>query len=359
MAAATEWAQSRAMRLLNFALTSDIGGVAEVIRSERPYFEALGYETAWFTAQISNGAAKNASLFLHQALYGEPVADEQIDDIRTALKGFYRDNYDTAKRALELCDVVILHDAMTAVFAHTAASMGKTVLWRNHVGSPKRTESPPLIHFLLNLLREADGLIFSSLSYVWDGLESDERVLVVPPGIDPVSVKNRSSRVHKGMDAPAQEPSGFFVKSIVPSSSDFSMVTSLCGGQRRYALHLSRWDGYKGQLGVLRSFASFAQQHDNIDLVILGPSIQAAHFPMNQQVYDTLCLEVEGLDVGIRDRVHIWQINGKVTRSEEDRIIGYLQSPRLCRAPEQPARKFRIDGDRSHVEGSSRHCVGR
>ena len=104
-------------------------------------------------------------------------------------------------------DIVLLHDPQTAGMVDGLRATGVRVVWRCHVGSDTRNdETDEAWAFLRHYLERADAFVFSRAEYVPEWMDGD-RVVVIPPSIDPFSAKNRdldrtNRRWHPGDGGP-------------------------------------------------------------------------------------------------------------------------------------------------------------
>ena len=88
-------------------------------------------------------------------------------------------------------DIVLLHDPQTAGMVDGLRATGVRVVWRCHVGrDTPNDETDKAWAFLRPYLERADAFVFSREEYVPDGVDR-ERLVIIPPSIDPFSAKNR------------------------------------------------------------------------------------------------------------------------------------------------------------------------
>ena len=88
-------------------------------------------------------------------------------------------------------DIVLLHDPQTAGMVDGLRATGVRVVWRCHVGrDTSNDETDEAWAFLRPYVEGADAFVFSRAEYVPEWMDR-ERVVVIPPSIDPFSAKNR------------------------------------------------------------------------------------------------------------------------------------------------------------------------
>ncbi|MFF2060904.1 glycosyltransferase [Streptomyces sp. NPDC058200] len=319
-------------RILHVSTTSKLGGVSEVVRSELPYLAELGWQTRWVAASDLD-EAHDAAFVLHNALYGVPAGDFPADQVRSGVSRFLAANTEAVVAAAREADVVVLHDPMVLTLATAIRPVTPKIAWRCHIGSEDlETIDQDAITFLRPQLDVVDHLLFSHHSLIWPGWQDDSRIIVVPPGIDPRSWKNRDlpeetyealwSDLHAARGTCLAQDTGEQDARI--TLDDFGT-----GGLRApgspFVLQVSRWDPLKGQLGVVRAFARLAEDDPDTELVLVGPHIDdRQNYPVNRRVWQDLMRARQELDSPVRERVHIWRF-GPVQRTGEDLALNVLR----------------------------------
>ena len=87
-------------------------------------------------------------------------------------------------------DIVLLHDPQTAGLAEGLRTVGARVVWRCHVGRDRPNDVTEAgWEFLRPYLEHAQALVFSRREYAPEWVD-DDRLVVIPPSIDPFAVKN-------------------------------------------------------------------------------------------------------------------------------------------------------------------------
>ena len=88
-------------------------------------------------------------------------------------------------------DFVVLHDPQTAGMVDGLRAAGVRVVWRCHVGRDTcNDQTDEAWAFLRTYIEHADAFVFSRQEYVPDWMDRD-RLVIIPPSIDPFSAKNR------------------------------------------------------------------------------------------------------------------------------------------------------------------------
>ncbi|MFE1251637.1 glycosyltransferase [Streptomyces sp. NPDC058741] len=319
-------------RILHVSTTDKLGGVSEVVRSELPYLVESGWQPRWVTANDLD-EAHEAAFVLHNALYGVPVGDFPQDRVRSGVERFLGANAEAVVAAARDADVVVLHDPMVLNLASAIRPVTPRIAWRCHVGSEHLDMiDQDAVSFLRPQLDVVDHLLFPHRGLIWPGWEDDERILVVPPGIDPRSWKNRDlpeetyaalwSDVHAARGTAGPTDIGGEDTHIV---LDDHGTGGLRAPESPFVLQVSRWDPLKGQLGVVRAFADLARQEPDVELVLVGPHIDdRENYPVNRKVWGELMRAREELAGPVRERVHVWRF-GPLRRTGEDLALNVLR----------------------------------
>ncbi len=125
---------------------------------------------------------------------------------------------------------------------------------------------------LLPLTRHYDGLIFSLDSYVPSGLDEGMPVYIVPPAIDPVTVKNTPMEREDAL------------KIVASMGIDVG---------RPLISQVSRFDLWKDPWGVIEAYRRARRAVPGLQLALLGLS-QAADDPESLEVLDSVSQLADG-----------------------------------------------------------------
>ncbi|HEU5158186.1 MAG TPA: glycosyltransferase [Streptosporangiaceae bacterium] len=325
----------RRPRLVHVSTSRVLGGVTEVVRGELPYFERSGWATEWVAAEARGDRARDAGLLLHNALYQAPGGGFSAARARSGIAEYVAANA-PLRDLVRGADVVVLHDPLCLTLAPELRPLAGRIVWRCHIGSER---SGLIDRAALDLMRpyldHVDRIVFSLDELVWPGLAGDERLLTVPPGIDPESPKNRDiepavrAAIWRRLSAgeTAEPPVGRDGADAGAGqiAIDDGGTGRLAGPRAPFVLQVSRWDPLKGQLGVLRGFAELARREPEIELLIVGPYIdEARNYPINRRVWTDLLEARARLDAPIRRRTHIWRF-ARIDRMAEDVALNVLR----------------------------------
>jgi len=229
-------------RVLNINATAYGGGVAEILRSSVPLMRDVGIDAEWQTI-VGEREFFLVTKAFHNALQGHSI--NLTDDMRDV---FLRDNELNAKLFEGEYDFVIVHDPQPALIPHYCGRKGsKHWIWRCHID----TSTPYLtVRDLLKpyLLEEYDAAIYTLPDYVGSGM-AFERLYIIPPSIDPLSIKNSPMDV-----------------------GDARMIVGRFGIDinRPLLVQVSRFDPWKDPLGVIDAYRMAKGQIEGIQLALVG-----------------------------------------------------------------------------------------
>ncbi|MCZ7525883.1 MAG: COX15/CtaA family protein [Acidimicrobiia bacterium] len=317
-AAARARALLEGRRVLNVNSTSDGGGVAEMLRTLVAYARGSGVDARWvviegdpeffaITKRIHNGlygsAGDGGPLGPAEREHYERVIDRNAPDVTARIRPG---------------DVVILHDPQTAGMTPRLRDAGATVVWRCHVGV-----DVPDHHverswaFLRPFVELADASVFSRASFAPPWIDRD-RMVVIPPSIDPFSAKNEAMspgdvvgvlRYVGALDGRGHRSRVRFSRPDGRSARVSRRVDLLGTGPPPepdvpLVVQVSRWDRMKDMTGVLRGFAQHVDGFRRAHLMLAGPA-SVSDDPEGAEVLDECLAEWEALAPGPRSRVHL------------------------------------------------------
>jgi trehalose synthase len=234
----------RGIRVLHVNATAVGGGVAEMLLSLVPLMRAAGVAADWYVIDAQDRFFEVTKNY-HNALQGKPTewSPSEFDLYWAAVEG----NARKLERELQEYDVVVVHDPQPLVLASVlSAERRPSLIWRCHIDltSPSRDTWNVLSPHLAGY----DLLVFSSESYVPEGLEAD-RIAFARPCIDPFRAKNRDLR-----------------------DWECAEVLERYGVDRTrpYLLQVSRFDPWKDPLGVLEVYRRVREARSDLQLVYMA-----------------------------------------------------------------------------------------
>jgi trehalose synthase len=175
----------------NVNSTAHGGGVAEMLQSLLGYALGAGITTRWLAIEGSPDFFR-VTKRLHHALHGEPGDGEPLgDEERSIYEQCLEENASNLLKMIRPGDVVILHDPQTAGFSAALAQAGAVVIWQSHVGADVSNGETALAwSFLMPYLGLVQAAIFTRRAYIPPSI-NPEITAIIPPSIDPFSVKNQ------------------------------------------------------------------------------------------------------------------------------------------------------------------------
>lgn len=305
--------------------TAHGGGVAEQLQTLLAYAKGAGIENRWL---VLDGDPRFFAITkrLHNMLHGEPGDGGPLGPAEHAhYREVLRGNLADASRGLSPRDIVVLHDPQTAGLAEGLRAAGARVVWRCHVGRDRPNDLTRAgWEFLRPYLGHAQALVFSRREYApeWVG---DDRLVVIPPSIDPLAVKNMAlapervtailAKVGLVADGDRAAPVDFVGRDGTPGAvrSHRSSGGLLLGSDPPpldvpLVVQVSRWDRLKDMAGVMEGFvrAADGDDLDSAQLMLAGPEVSGvADDPEGAEVLGECREEWNHLPSAIRSRVHL------------------------------------------------------
>jgi len=307
--------------------TAHGGGVAEMLQTLLAYGKGAGIENRWL---VLDGDPPFFAITkrLHNALHGEPgdggpLGPQEHEHYESVLRANLADLAPRVSRR----DIVLLHDPQTAGLAAGLRELGARVVWRCHVGRDRPNDLTEVAwEFLRPYLGPAQALVFSRREYA-PGWVEDERLVVIPPSIDPFAVKNTQldpdevGAVLTGAglveDGGRQGPVDFVRRDGTPGTVRAHRGSGglLVGGAPPIGVPLvvqvSRWDRLKDMSGVMEGFALAVDgaDLDGAHLMLAGPDVSGvSDDPEGAEVLRDCTEEWNHLPEAVRGRIHLASI---------------------------------------------------
>lgn len=309
----------------NINSTAAGGGVAEMLRALLRYCRGLGVDVRW---AVLEGTPDFFTITkrLHNALHDDPGDGGPLGPMERAVYDrVMRENAAELIRLVKPGEIVICHDPQTAGLIAPLVAHGALVVWRCHVGYEHRGRRVDEgWAFLRAYLEEVPIAVFSREAYAPEWLPR-KRTVVLPPNIDPFSVKNewladasisailRQSGLVEGV---ADPKAAMFVRDdgsvgYVVRRADVVREEGPPREDAPLVVQVSRWDRMKDHLGVLDAFARLAREPEAIraELVLAGPTVRGvADDPEGPEVFREVEAAWRALPDPIRRRAHLVQL---------------------------------------------------
>lgn len=266
----------KGLRVLQLNSTSYGGGVSELLSSLVPLLISAGIDAEWWTLPAHPDFLEVTKRF-HNALQGQPYTpsaediEKYLDHDRLSAQGI-GPGY----------DIVIVHDPQPAVVRRFAGRLGARWVWRCHIDTS--SPDPTVWRILRPYLTDYDAAVFTMRQFIPPGIGiPEDRLFIVPPAIDPLSLKNR------------ELPEGLSEDVL----SEFGVDTA-----RPLLTQVSRFDPWKDPLGVIRIYRHLKRSRPELQLAMVGS--MAKDDPEAWDIYAAVGRELEG----DRDAYLLTNLNG-------------------------------------------------
>jgi trehalose synthase len=259
--------------------------VAELLHQLLGYVAECGIRCRWMVLEGDQDFFR-VTKRIHNRLHGTlgdlgPLANEEREQYLRVIQRELTPLLDLSHPG----DVAVLHDPQTAGLAGPLVEAGLRVVWVCHVGVDAPTDIVRSAwDFLRPEVEPAHAYVFSRRGYIWEGL-ARRKAKVIPPCIDPTSVKNVEL---EAADIDAVLGTARVLSTFEPEEEVRVTVPDLGPVRvRRHAaaveeapapagaplvVQVSRWDRLKDHAGVLRGFARHVRRDLDAHLLLVGPA---------------------------------------------------------------------------------------
>ncbi|PTL77261.1 glycosyltransferase [Vitiosangium sp. GDMCC 1.1324] len=312
------------------------GGVAEMLQPLLAYSRGAGINARWFVIRGDEDffrITKRLHNRFHGALGdGGPLGERE----RATYEAVLHENALELAALIEPRDVVLLHDPQTAGLIPLLRRSGALVVWRSHVGTEQWNEP---VHsawsFIRPYIEQAATVILTRSEYAPDWLR---HYSVIPPSIDPFSVKNepldeqtiRSILCRVGiLRGKPEVPAIYSHRDGTPGRIDHCADLVRAGppppSDVPLVVQVSRWDRLKDMLGVMHGFARRAATLGEAHLALVGPNVSGvSDDPEGSQVLDECTAAWRELPHAVRQRIQLVCLP-MIDRDENAAIVNALQ----------------------------------
>ena len=305
--------------------TAQGGGVAEMLQSLLAYGRGAGVDTRWLVLEA------DAEFFaitkrLHNLLHGDPGDGGSLGAAeRQHYEAVLAANLAAMLPEVSPGDIVMLHDPQTAGLADGLRRAGLPVAWRCHVGRDETNQCTDLAwDFLRPYLEKVDAYVFSRRVYA-PAWADDERLVVIPPSIDPFTAKNmalspdvvRHIVVSAGLvvgpdpDGPVRFTRRDGTLAVLDRRTDVVLDGEPPPVEAPLVVQVSRWDRLKDMAGVMEGFSRLPTAHlpHEPHLMLAGPSVTGVtDDPEGAEVLVECRERWHSLPDELRRRVHLASI---------------------------------------------------
>jgi trehalose synthase len=251
------------LRVLHLNSTATGGGVAEILQSMVPLGNSLGIETERIVINPDAPEFFDVTKKIHNMLQGSEgeLSPEELEIYFSCIQRVADDMQAKGLAA----DVWFVHDPQLLPLAKLLPKKeGEVWIWICHIDLT--TPNKSVLDALMPLTQDYDQLIFSQTAYVPKDLGDKVPVLIAPPAIDPLTVKNTPMDL-----AQAQK-----VVRVMGIDTDRPLITQV-----------SRFDLWKDPWGVIDAYRIARESVPGLQLILLGLS-QATDDPEGVKVYQTV-----------------------------------------------------------------------
>ena len=230
-------------RILNLSSTAFGGGVAELLHTQVGLMNGLGIDASW---QVIHGSEQFFTItkMVHNALQGAEVP--WTEDMQNVY--LERCAYNAQEIATGF-DFVLAHDPQPAGILTILEDQRKrsgTWIWRCHIDLS--APYTPVWNFFTDHILPYDVVVLSSPDFVQPGLETQRR-WIIPPSIDPLSLKN----------------------TWIGEDTLFDVLTRYGVDRSRPILtQVSRFDPWKDPIGVIDAYRLAKKEFPDLQLVLVG-----------------------------------------------------------------------------------------
>jgi trehalose synthase len=309
------------------------GGVAEMLPTIVSLLRDLRVSIEWVVIGTREPAFFELTKHLHNLIHG--VGDPALGAAERELyERVNRENAAALRQLVRPGDLLVVHDPQPLPIAGLLRDAGLlATVWRCHIGlDSENAATRAAWSFLGPYLDAYDNAVFSAPEYIPERLA--RRSVVVYPGIDPLSAKNRDLSLRQTIEVMCN---GGLISCPGPTVGDryASLAQRLCPDgtwgpaaegdgigllTRPIVTQVSRWDRLKGCLPLLEAFAALKRdapatpaatplhrRHlDLVRLVLAGPDPAAIQDdPEAHEVLDELRSVYLSLPEGLREEIAI------------------------------------------------------
>ena len=265
-------AELRGLRVAHLNATAIGGGVAEILQSMVPLFNALGILTERIVINPTEAEFFQVTKKIHNLLQGAEgsLSDRELevyyDNLRQVAKAMRRDELSA--------DVWFMHDPqllpLAGMLQQGRSCNSATWLWICHIDLTHPNQSA--IDALLPMLQDYHHLIFSLQQYVPVRQVADKPVYIAPPAIDPLAEKNN----------PVDQREAWDIVASMGIDRNRPLITQV-----------SRFDLWKDPWGVIDAFRLARESMPEIQLALLGLS-QATDDPEAGEILNSVLAHADG-----------------------------------------------------------------
>lgn len=229
----------RGMKMRHVNATSYGGGVAEILNNLVPLMRDVGLVCDW---SVLDGSAPffDVTKRVHNALQGMPL------DLDALQRDLFIDVQRRNGDELPAADAILAHDPQAVALRSLVPERASGWAWRCHIDLTAAYQ--PVWSFLRPLVERYDAAVFTLREYAQPDLHGPA-IVVSPPSIDPLSVKNA--------ELPKAEVDEIMTR--------FGIATD-----HPLLVQVSRFDPWKDPNGVIDAYRLVRREVPDVQLALIG-----------------------------------------------------------------------------------------
>jgi trehalose synthase len=230
------------LRIVHVNSTRQGGGVAEILIWMIPLMREVGLFASW---EVIEGTEEffDVTKKIHNGLQGRPVDLTNRD--WKIFQEVNEQNMERLRPVLSEADIVVVHDPQPAFLLRLCDERKGKWIWRGHIDISRPFR--PVWKVLKTMLEKYDASIFSMCEFAQ---ELPHTQFIVPPSIDPLSLKNRD---------------------LEPQELDDVRTRFGLDPDRPLLVQVSRFDRFKDPVGVIQAYR-MVRKVVPVQLVLAGGS---------------------------------------------------------------------------------------
>lgn len=251
------------LKVIHLNATAVGGGVAEILMGLVPLMNDIGMQAEWLTIPHDDNFFE-VTKEIHNMLQGKKV---ELTDKQKQIFLDYKKNLAKLMDKHD-ADIWVIHDPQPSM---AIDSMEKNVnaVWRCHIDTTNRQES--VWQFIRQGLGKYKYYIFSLEQFVPEDLDKN-KIVIIPPAIDPLSEKNKSMDIRLAND----------------TIKKFGIDTN-----KPLLTQVSRFDPWKDPKGVIDAFRIAKKSIPDLQLAMAGLII-AKDDPEAYAIFDNVKAHANG-----------------------------------------------------------------
>ena len=332
--------------------TAKGGGVAEMLPPYLRICRQLGLSFDWVVMQTDEADFFRITKNIHNLIHGKGDPNLTAAD-RELYEKVNKENAMSMMDSVHDGDIIIIHDPQPMGMAkYLKAEKDIKLVWRCHIGLDEDTTNTDAAwDFLKPYTEYFDHFVFTAPEYIPPYMK--ENCSIIPPGIDPLSHKNRNLDIHKvsGILSSAGviknghpnigKPFIATAQRVLHDGSFGSPINNEDIGMlfRPTMTQVSRWDRLKGFVPLMKGFIHLKKDIDKfgqsselhrrrleaVRLILAGPDpASVSDDPEGKEVLEEMIDVYKSLPANMAEDIAILMLPMNSTK-ENALIVNALQ----------------------------------